>query len=404
MNDVVVTGMGILSSLGKSPDQVWNTLVQNQNGIQRITDIEPDLGGYGVDLVAPAVEFDLKSFDIPRKMKRNLKIDSRMLLYAGLSALDHAGISYPADTEKYNVGAVIGTGTALDDDYRDTAFEDRTPTWFLHTFPNLLLSNLSLAAGIKGYGCTMVNACSSGTQAIGHAFQMIQSGKADIIIAGGMENKLKAPFLSGFSRLNMTTRSSDPDTASKPFDKKRDGFVLGQGGALLVLESERHARWRGAKPLAKIVGYGASLDAVSKTDANKEGKIKSMAGALRDAGLTADKIGYINAHGTSTVSNDSQESLAIKGVFGKKAYDIPVNSTKSMMGHTFAGCGAIESVVCIQSLIHQQVHPTRNFHNPSEECDLDYVPDSAREVDIEYCMNNTSGIGGYNATLIFQKI
>lgn len=404
MNKVVITGMGLVSPLGCNPDTVWDNLVNNINGIVSINDYDKSLKQYGANIIAPAMDFNLNSFNLSRRQTRNINFESKMLLHSGLSALESAGLNYPEETSRLNVGMVLGTGNALCDEYRGVEFEDRSPKWFFDSFPNIILSNFSIIAGITGYGCTMVNACSSSTQSIGHAFQLIQSGRSEIMLAGGVENKLKPPYISGFSRLNMITTESNPDTACRPFDKNRDGFVMGQAGCVLVLESLVSAKRRGVKPLAEIVGYGSSLDACSISDANKDGKIRSMKSALLDASIMPDDIDYINAHGTSTVSNDNQESLALKELFGERIHKIPVNSTKSMMGHSFSACGAVETFVCVKSLLDQKVHPTRNFKEQSDICNLDFVSEGARSVPIKYCMNNTSGLGGYNSTLILKKI
>lgn len=404
MNKVVITGMGLVSPLGCDPQIVWDHLSNSVNGIVSINDYDEKLKKYGANIIAPAKEFDLKSFNLPKRKIRNISFESKMLIYSGLSALESAGLSYPEETSKLNVGMVLGTGNALCDEYREIDFDDRSPKWFFDSFPNIILSNFSIIAGITGYGCTMVNACSSSTQSIGHAFQLIQSGRSDIMLAGGVENKLKPAYISGFSRLNMITAESNPDKACRPFDKTRNGFVMGQAGCVLVLESLDSAIRRGAKPLAEVVGYGSSLDACSISDANKDGKIRSMKSALQDASIKPEDIDYINAHGTSTKSNDDQESLALKELFGERIYKIPVNSTKSMMGHSFSACGAVETFVCVKSLLEQKVHPTRNFKEQSEVCDLDFVSEGSRSVPIKYCMNNTSGLGGYNSTLILKKL
>lgn len=403
MKRVVITGMGIVSPLGCDPDTVWNNLKKGENGILSVEECRSDIAGYGVHVAAPAREFDLKHFNLPPRKLKKISFDAKMLIHSGLNALKSAGLSFPEETSDLNVGMVLGTGNALCDEYRTTEFGDRSPKWFFDTFPNLLLSQFSIIAGITGYGCTMLNACSSSTQAIGHAFHLIQSGRTDIMIAGGVEDKLKPALISGFSRLNMTTEERDPDTACRPFDKNRNGFVMGQSGCVLVMESLDSAIKRGAEPLAEVVGYGSSLDSRSLSDADKDGKVRSMVAALNDASIGVEEIGYINAHGTSTISNDDQETLALKELFGEKIYSIPVNSSKSMLGHSFASCGAVETLICVKSLQDQKVHPTRNFRSPSDICDLDYVPGISREVSIDYCMNNTSGLGGYNSTLILKK-
>jgi 3-oxoacyl-[acyl-carrier-protein] synthase II len=327
-----------------------------------------------------------------------------MAVFTGLSALRDAGLSWPEDTRRHNVGAIVGTGTALADRHSAVPLAARNPKWFLETYPNLALGHLSRIAELPGYGSTIVAACTSGTHAVGTAFHMIQSGKADILLAGAVENKFYAPVFSGFRRLNMCTASDDPEKAMRPFDRNRSGFVIAKGACFLVLENRRVADRRGARPRCSVVGYGSSMNACSLTDANRDGIRRSMAGALQDAGLGPTMVDYINAHGTSTISNDREETAAIKELFEKHAYRIPVNSTKSMLGHSFAACGAIESAVCVSSLEDQKVHPTRNFVEGGNDCDLDYVKEGWREANIRYAMNNSSGVGGYNASVIFERL
>lgn len=400
--EVVVSGIGIISSLGREIETVWTHLLEGKNGFTALSD--PAFLRYGIQVAGLAAEFSLDRFHIRPKLIKEMNFGVKMLVYAGLSALEAASLKFPEETEAYNVGAIVGAGNALVGQHDNFPYEQRPPTWFLETFPNMPLAYLSLAASIKGYGSTIVSACVSSTQAIGNAFKLIQSGQAKIVVAGGMENKLVAPALSGFSRLHMVDSEKDPEKAMRPFDKTRSGFVIGQGACLLVLEEYEHACKRGVSPMGRIVGYGASLSANSLTDACRLGVLNSMRAALEDAHLSPQDIDYINAHGTATLSNDREESLAIKELFGESAYRLVVNSTKSMLGHTFAACGALESAVCIKSLQARQVHPTRNFQLGDSNCDLDYVKGEARKIPIRYCMSNNSGLGGYNATLIFGQL
>ncbi|MBN2532642.1 MAG: beta-ketoacyl-[acyl-carrier-protein] synthase family protein [Spirochaetales bacterium] len=406
-NRVAITGIGIITPLGSNIEDVWKGLLEGRNGITLLSDFDKSLIKYGMKLVGLCVDFNLDKFQLGRNSKmliKKMNFLSRMLVYAGLDALDDAGISFPEETRKYRVGAIIGTGTALADRYSGEPYDQRNPKWFLETYPNIYLSYLANIVSLNGYASTIVSACTSGTQSIGEAYKMIQDGRVNIMLAGGIENKFYAPFFSGFSRLYMSTREEDPETAMRPFDKDRSGFVLSKGAAILVLESYEHAINRGARVRAFVEGYGSSINAESLTDASYKGIIDSMEMAIKDAGIEPGNIDYINAHGSSTISNDREESIAIKKLFGDRAFKIPVNSTKSMLGHSFAACGAIESAVCVKSLEDQQVHLTRNFKEGDLFCDLDYVKDRSRKAHILYCMNNTSGIGGYNASLIFKKV
>lgn len=397
MQKVVVSGIGILTPLGNTMESNWKAMLNGQNGITGLN------SGLSVNVAGKVSGFDLTQFNVKKKYISQMDFQTSMLVYCGLSALKNAGITWPQDTSKYFTGAILGTGNAFTSRYNNIDIQDRNPLWFLETYPNMPLSYLSILASLKGYGNTCVSACTSGTHAIGTAFKLIQSGMAKTMLAGGVEDKLIEPAITGFKNLNMCTTESDPDIAMRPFDKKRNGFVIGQGACILVLEEFKHAIERGVKPLCQIAGYGASLNAKSLTDADHEGITNSILMAISDANITPCHIGYINAHGSSTISNDREESLAIKKVFGKKAYNIPVSSTKSMIGHTFAACGAIESAVCVQSLVEQKVHATRNFKEGDVDCDLDFVPQS-RPVTMDYCVNNNSGLGGFNATLVFAKI
>ncbi len=397
MRKVVVSGIGILTSLGNTIESNWESMLNSKNGITALDTNLP------VKIAGKAVNFDIKQLGVSKKYVTQMDFQSSMLVYCGLTALKNAELNWPDDTMKYSIGAIVGVGNAFASRYNDTEFCKRNPLWFLETYPNMALGYLSAIASLTGYGSTNISACASSTHSIGTAFKLIQSGHAKIILAGGVEDKLIEPVASGFMNLGMCTAASNPDTAMMPFDKKRNGFVIGQGACILVLEEYQHAIDRGIKPICYIVGYGASMNGKNLTDADREGISNSMKMAILDANIYPNQINYINAHGTSTISNDREESLAIKNVFGKKAYEIPINSTKSMIGHTFAACGAIESAICAQSLMHQKIHPTRNFSEGDNDCDLDYVIEK-RNVSVDYCMNNNSGIGGFNATLIFSKI
>ncbi|URZ16106.1 beta-ketoacyl-[acyl-carrier-protein] synthase family protein [Clostridium felsineum] len=405
---VVVTGIGLVTPLGCDYEKVWELSLSGNNGVIKLEKSYEALMKYGIHVggVSPEVSFDkFKGLDKRKKLKlKKLNKSTKMLVYSGLSALEDADLDINVDSERYNIGAIVGTGTALDSLYDDVEVDERNPKWFLETYPNMMLGYLSIAASLKGYGTTIVNACVGGTQAIGEAFKKIQNNEEQLMLAGGVDDKLSKIYASGFSRLNMSSNNTDPESAIRPFDCKRDGFVIGQGACILVLESLSHAKKRGAKIKGKIVGYGNSMDATSISDTSSDGKARAMTQALADANLNAKDIGYINAHGTSTRINDKEESIAIKKVFGEDAYNIPISSTKSLIGHTFAACGAIQSFICIKSLQDQKVHINRNYDTGDDYCDLNYLRNNAVDVDMKYCICNTSGLGGYNSSLIFQKI
>ena len=398
--DVVITGIGMVTSLGSSVDTVWNSVLEGEHGFDKLSSIAPELEGHGVNVAAAAADFDLSQFNLNPKLLRNTNKVTNMLVYSGLSALKAASLNAPDDCERYNIGAIIGTGTGMAERYSSQPLEGRRPRWFLDTYPNLWLSYLSIAAGLKGYGSTVVNACASGTVAIGNAFSMIQTGQADVMLAGATSSKLAAPYLSGYSRLGMISPSDSPDNAMRPFDKDRTGFVLGEGACVLVLEEAKHAEKRQAEPISRIVGTGMTMDAFRVTDPSEEGKIRAMQQAMANAGIDEKSIDYVNAHATSTKANDAVETQAIKSLFGKRAPGVPINSTKSMLGHTLAASGAIEAAICAKSLQEKTIHRTRNFKQGCRDCDLDYVAEGNRNTDLQYCISNSSGIGGYNASLV----
>lgn len=407
VEQVVVTGIGLVSPLGCDYNKVWDSLLAGENGIRHLTGSYENLKEYQLHIggIAPCISLnEFSNLDKQCKAKlKNVNMVTKMLVYSGLKAMEDANLQIHEDTEKYNIGAIIGCGSTLAEHYDEIPREERNPKWFFETYPNLVLSYLSIASSIKGYGSTIVSACVGGSHAIGEAFKRIQRGDDTILLAGGVDNKMSHLHVNGFSRLNMISTSTDPESAVRPFDRDRSGLVIGQGACVLVLESLSNAQKRGADIKGRIAGFGSSMDGISVADASSKGKTEAMKRAIKDAGLLPDNIDYINAHGTSTVSNDREESIAIKEVFGKRAYSIPISSSKSMLGHTFAACGAIEAFVCLKSLECQKVHINRNFVEGDQFCDLDYVKDSARNAKMDYCLSNTSGLGGYNSTLVFAK-
>lgn len=399
MSEVYVTGIGIICSLGNGIDSVFHSLFTGENGIRHYNSTFHE-----TIIAAPVIEPDFKQYSFDKKEKkiiRNMDLSAKMLLYVFYEALRNANFILPL-TEK--VGAITGNGTALADRYDQIEQSERNPLWFLETYPNLPLGYVSNIVNLNGLCSTIVSACSSGIQAIGEAYRNIKSGYADIMVGAAVDNKLSKTFIQGFQQLNMSTKDRNPDAAMRPFDKLRSGFVIGQGACALVMESAKSVKKRGAEPLCRVAGYGASMNNTNATDASAPGMERAMRDALLDGHITDREIDYINAHGTSTISNDREESIAIKNVFGKRAYDIPVSSTKSMIGHTFAASGAIESAICIKSLQTQKIHMTRNFETGDNDCNLDYVKEKGRKVVLRYCLNNSSGIGGYNASLVLAGL
>ncbi|WP_047046599.1 beta-ketoacyl-[acyl-carrier-protein] synthase family protein [Vibrio mexicanus] len=402
--DVVITGLGVFSSLGNNVDSVWEDILANQSGVKLIPH-DSWLSGHGVHLLSQAVpSSDFSQFysrwNVNKKVVRNMSRASNMFCYSALCALEHAGFASPSDLPETRSGIIIGTGTSLCDEHQSTPTQDRNPTWFLDTYPNITLGQTSLITGITGFGTTIVNACTSASLAIGQAYRMLRNGESDVMLVGGSDSRLSPSFLSGFSQLNMHTRSDDADRAMRPFDKLRSGFVLGEGAAALVLESREHAERRGATILASICGFASSMDAYRMTDPCPKGKEKAMRWALEDAKLSAQDIDYINAHGTSTLANDREEAIATQRVFGPNT---PLtNSSKTMFGHTLAASGAIESIVCIQSLLSQTLHANPNYEHLDPACDINLVGKKPMSTAVRYCMNNSSGIGGTNTSLIFK--
>ncbi|PKF80291.1 hypothetical protein CW749_06915 [Vibrio sp. vnigr-6D03] len=404
-SDVVITGMGLYTSLGNTVPDVWNRVLDNQSGIKLISH-QDWLSGHGVHLLASCNDsFDFSNFfgswNINKKNLRNMGRISSMFCHSVLSALENAGFESLQSLPRRSSGMIVGTGVSLCDEHQPTPPASRNPKWFLDTYPNIVLAQSSVATGITGYGNTIVNACTSASLAIGQAYNMIRSGEATVMVAGGADSRLSPSFLSGFSQLNMHSKSDDAVRAMRPFDKLRGGFVLGEGAGALVLEKREHAIQRGAKILASVAGFSSSMDAFRMTDPCPKGKAKAMRGALADANLQPHQIDYINAHGTSTLSNDREESTAINDVF--QDHSPLVNSSKAMLGHTLAASGAIESIMCVQSLISQTLHANPNLDHLDPSCDINLVGKSPISHPLRYCMNNSSGIGGSNTTLIFER-
>jgi 3-oxoacyl-[acyl-carrier-protein] synthase II len=323
---------------------------------------------------------------------------TRMFLGAALMALGEARIEELADLRR--VGAVIGTGPVLPERLDHEGLADVAPTRFLETYPNIHLSYLQALLPYGGPGYTFTTACIGGAQAIGQALALIRSSEADVVLAGGVDSKFAPAFVSGFRRLGMLSTEHDPEHLMRPFDRTRSGMAMSEGAGVLVLEELEHALERGCAPLAELLGFGCCVDGASLTEAGHDGKARAMRTALAAAGLHPDQVDYVNAHGTSTRSNDREEWRALADVLGRRASSIPVNSTKSMLGHTFAACGAIEAVVCVLSLVDQVVHPTRSFEEPDEGCELDIVRGTARKAAIRCCVSNNSAVGGYHASLV----
>ncbi|MEE8151834.1 MAG: beta-ketoacyl-ACP synthase II [candidate division NC10 bacterium] len=409
MRRVVVTGIGVVSPLGIGVDFFWKALINGTSGVGRITRF--DTTGHGCQIAAEVKGFDPLQW-IDKKEVKKMDTFVRYALAAGLMAVEDAHLKV-SDGRQDRVGVLVGTGMGgiimLVEQYIVLVEKgpDRVSPFFIPgIIPNMASGRLSMHLGAKGPNSCVSTACATGNHAIGDSLRIIQRGEADVMLAGGTEAVISTLCIAGFNNAKaLSTRNDEPERASRPFDKKRDGFVMGEGACVLVLEALDHALDRGAPIYAEVVGYGMSGDAyhVTAPAPEGEGAVQSMEGAIRDAGIPPEAVDYINAHGTSTPYNDANETLAIKRVFGDHAYRIPVSSIKSMIGHTLGAAGAIEAAATVLTLKHGIVPPTINYEFPDPDCDLDYVPNKAREVTIQLALNNSFGFGGTNATTVFRR-
>lgn len=409
MRRVVVTGLGVVSPVGIGVDPFWKALVSGTSGVRRITRFDPT--GHDCQIAAEVKDFDPLSW-IDKKEIRKMDLFVQYALAAGLLAVEDAQLKV-TDGRQDRVGVLVGTGMGgipmLVEQHLVLLEKgpDRVSPFFIPgIIPNMASGRISMQLGAKGPNCCVSTACATGNHALGDSFHIIQRGEADIMLAGGTEAVIGSLCVAGFSSCKaLSTRNTEPERASRPFDKERDGFVMGEGAAVLVLEALEHALDRGATIYAEVIGYGMSGDAyhVTAPAPEGEGAVQSMQAALRDAGISPEEVDYINAHGTSTPYNDSNETLAIKRVFGDHAYQLAVSSIKSMVGHTLGAAGAIEAAATSLSLKSGIMPPTINYEYPDPECDLDYVPNKARELPIRVAMNNSFGFGGTNATTVFRR-
>lgn len=400
----VITGMGICSALGCQVDDVWSRMLKGETGINTLPVNHP-LAGHGVHLLAQCepppllAEFAGQVAGL-KKQLRHMHGISQMLCYAAFKALQQAAIEPTTLANNPRVALLVGTSSHLCEDVSTQALSERNPNWFLQTYANIHLAHLAILTGISGPSHCIVNACTSGSQTIGLGYKMLQHNEADIVIVAGCDSRISPSFLSGFSRLGMHSPGQEPAKGIQPFAEKRNGFVLGEGAAVLVMEQEQHAQARRANAHGKVVGYGNSTDAHKLTDPSARGKYNAMAAALADAQLASTDIDYVNAHGTGTKMNDRTESQAMTQILPHRP---KVNSSKSLLGHTLAASGVLESIVCIQSLKTQQLHPNLNLTPAAADCAINLVGDKAEARAMEYCLNNSSAIGGSNTSLIFQR-
>jgi 3-oxoacyl-[acyl-carrier-protein] synthase II len=407
---VVVTGLGAQSPLGPV-DAFWDNLKAGVSGISRISLFDPQ----NLDVqVAGEVDFDPGNY-IDRKSARRMSRASQLTLVAARMALEDSGMSQEEVAEKGGrVAVTIGTanagfGTLVDISYQYTIHGRKPfPTSLINGLPNMPAYYVSLEMGATGPLTTISTACASGTQSIGHAMELILLGKADMVFAGGVDCLVREEVIVAFDAMTVLARDSNesPEKASRPFDTNREGFVLGEGAGIIVLESLEHALQRDARIYAEVLGHAASSDALHIATPDEEGfgAQNAMRWALEDARLLPEQVDYINAHGTGTRINDPTETRAIKQVFGNSAYQIPVSSTKSMIGHCMGASGTLEAIACVKSIQDGVMHPTINLETPDPECDLDYVPLESREADLQIVLTNSFGLGGQNACLVLGKM
>lgn len=406
---VVVTGLGTRTAFGSSVEGLWSDLLAGTSGISQIERI--DVSDITTKIASEVKDFDITEFMSVRDSRR-LDRSSQFFWVATKSALEDAGLSYEEDDpEALRVGVLAGTGIGGIDTMEEQikVLMERGPSRISPYGIAKIISNMaggvaSIDFHLFGPNSTTVTACAASANAIGDAAAVISRGAADVMVAGGGEAAITRFGLAGFAAARaMSTNNDDPEGASRPFDKNRDGFVMGEGAAVLILEELEHAVDRGARIYGEVLGYGMAADGyhITLPRPGGAGAARSMIAALDDAELTIEELGYINAHGTSTPANDRTETAAIKLAFGDAAYDVPISSTKSMTGHLLGAAGAIESIVCLLAIRDGRLPPTINYEAPDEECDLDYVPNVARDVEIKTAMTNSFGFGGHNVSLVF---
>ncbi|CAM3816292.1 MULTISPECIES: beta-ketoacyl-ACP synthase II [Paenibacillus] len=405
---VVVTGMGVMTALGQDLDTFWNSLMEGKSGVSRIESF--DVSEYTTQIAASMKDFNPEDY-MDRKEARKMDRFVQFAVAAGSKALEDSGLEIGSNVDAERVGVSIGSGIGglgTWEDQHNILLEKGpkrvSPFFIPMMIANMASGQMSINLGAKGPNTTQVTACATGTHSIGDSFRLIQRGDADVMICGGAEATIRPTGMAGFCAMRaMSTRNDEPEKASRPFDTGRDGFVMGEGAGVLVLESLEHAQARGAKIYAEVIGYGLSADAHHITEPDPDGAARCMKMAIRDAGISPEEVDYINAHGTSTPVGDRSETQAVKLALGDHAYKVAVSSTKSMTGHLLGAAGGVEAVICGLSLKHQRIAPTINLENQDPECDLDYVPNHPREADLDVVMSNSFGFGGHNATIILKK-
>src|SRR3954447_659327 len=406
---VVVTGLGLVTACGNDVSSTWRALMNCESGANYIKRFDAEK--FSVKIACEVKDFDPLSF-LDKKEARRMGAFTHFALAAADEAVKHSGLKID-DSNAEMVGTYISSGIgdfwAIEREHEKllNSGPDRvSPFFIVSAIVNLASGNVSIRHGAKGPNSATATACSAGAHAIGDSFRMIERGDADAMICGGAESAITPMSVAGFASMRaLSTRNDDPVHASRPFDLERDGFAIGEGAGILILEELEFAKARGANILAEIVGYGMSGDAfhVTMPDETGSGAIRVMERAIKDADIQPGQIGYINAHGTSTPYNDKFETLAIKKVFGEQAYQIPVSSTKSMTGHALGAAGGLEAVFSVKALMENKLPPTINYTTPDPDCDLDYIPNEVRDGTVDYVLSNNFGFGGTNACLIFKR-
>ncbi len=407
---VVITGIGAVTPLGNNVTSTWENIKNGKSGIAPITRIDAEK--FNVKVAGEVKDFKPEEF-IDSKEARRMARFTHFAIAASKMAVKDAHVQIGEDVDPERVGVWIGSGIGGLDAFEEQhkRFLDKgpkrvSPFIIPMLIPDMASGRVSIELGAKGINNCSVTACASGANSIGDAFRVIQNGDMDMMVSGGTEAAITDMTIAGFSNMTALSTNADPNTASRPFDQNRDGFVIAEGAGIVLLEELEHALARGAKIYGEIVGYGATGDAhhITTPAPNGEGGGRAMKLALKDAGLAPDQVQYINAHGTSTFYNDLYETKAIKEVFGEHAYQLAISSTKSMTGHLLGAAGAIEAIISLLAINEGIIPPTINYQTPDEELDLDYVPNHAKSADIEIALSNSFGFGGHNVSLLFRKI
>lgn len=405
---VVVTGLGAITPIGTDLTSFWSNVTSGKSGVSLVESF--DVSDYPTKIAASIKDFNPEDYMDKREARRMDRF-VQFGVAASMNALKDADLSIQEHTDPERVGVYVGSGigglTTWEEQHRvllEKGPKRVSPFFIPMMIANMASGQISIQTGAKGPNSTAVTACATGTNAIGDSFKLIQRGDADVMIAGGAEATISPVGMAGFCALRaMSTRNDEPERASRPFDVDRDGFVMGEGAGILILESLEHAQKRGARIYGEIIGYGMSGDAHHMTDPDPNGAARCMSRAIKDAGIALEEVNYINAHGTSTPVGDISETTAIKKTFGDHAYKLAVSSTKSMTGHMLGAAGGVEAVIAGLSLYHGIIPPTINVDQQDPECDLDVVPNEARKADLRVVMSNSFGFGGHNATIVMKK-